>query len=114
MTATKEAAATCLWDIGAELDDIHVQFHQVRNMLYVYDEHLEGELDFMKKCDAGYVQHFIKRYDVLRSVMEVMQLRINDAIDAMRVQIDAVYEADRKARPRPLDVFCGKIATERR
>ena len=101
MTATKEAAAaTCLWDIGTELDDIHVQLHQVRNMLYVYDERLEGDLDFMKKCDVGCVQHFIKRYDMLRSVMEVMQFRINNAIDAMQVQINALYEADRKARPR--------------
>lgn len=101
MTATKEAAAaTCLWDIAAELDDIHVQFHQVRNMLYVYDEHLEGELDFLKKHDDGLTQHFVNRYDIIRSVMEVMQLRINDAIDAMQVQINALYEADRKARPR--------------
>ena len=100
MTATKETAATSLWNIGAELDDIHFQFHQIRNMLYIFDEHLDGELDFLKRCDDGYVQHFIERYDMLRSVMEVMQLRINDTIDAMRVQIDAVYEADRKARPR--------------
>lgn len=102
MTATKEAAATatCLWDIGSELDDIHEQFHQVQNMLYVYNEHLDGELDYMKKIDNGLIQHFIKRYDMLHSVMEVMQLRINDAIDAMQVQIDAIYEADRKARPR--------------
>ena len=98
MTATKETAATCLWSIGTELDDIHFQFHQIRNMLYIFDEHLEGELDFMKQCDDSYVQHFIKRYDMLRSVMDVMQLRINDAIDAMQVQIDAVYEADGKAR----------------
>lgn len=103
MTATKEAAATTsrtLFDIADELEHIHVAFHQVENMLSVYDEHLEGELDFMKKCDNGYVQHFIKRYDMLHSVVEIMQLRINDAIDAMQVQIDAVYEADRKARPR--------------
>lgn len=104
MTATKElpASATCLWDIGAELDDIHVQFYQVKNMLYVFDEHLERELDFLKKCDGDYVQSFINRYDMLRSVMEIMQLRINGAIAAMRVQIDAVYEADRKARSKLL------------
>ena len=103
MTATKTAAAvTCLWDIGAELDDIYVQIQQVRNMLYIFDEHLDGELDFMKEHTAGYAKYFIKRYDMLHSVMEVMQLHINDAIDAMRVQIDAVYEADRKNQPRPL------------
>lgn len=103
MTATKTAAAaTCLWDIGAELDDIYVQIQQVRNMLYFFDEHLDGELDFMKEYNDGYVKYFIKRYDMLHSVMEVMQLHINDAIDAMRVQIDAVYEADRKNQPRPL------------
>lgn len=94
------ATATCLWDIATELDNIHVQLHQVCNMLYVYDEHLEGELDFLKKHDDGPIQYFVNRYDLIRSVMEVMQLRINDAIDAMQVQIDALYEADKKARPR--------------
>ena len=94
-----DAAATCLWDIGMRLDDIYVQFHQVRNMLYVYDEVIEGDLDFMKLSDDCYAKHFLDRYDKLRSVMEVMQISINEAIDAMRAQIDAVYEADRKARP---------------
>lgn len=104
MTATKEAAttATCLWDIGAELDGIHVQFLQVRNMLYIFDEHLDREIDFMKEFNNGYVQYFLERYDMLRSVMDVMQIRITEAIDDMRVQIDAVYEEGRKAKPRPL------------
>lgn len=94
----KEATATSLWDIGTELDDIHVQLHQVRNMLYIYEEHIENEFDFLKRCDDGYVRRFLKRYDMLRSVMEVMQLHINEAIESMRAQIDAVYEANRKAR----------------
>lgn len=105
MTANqnKEATATVtLWDIGSELDDVHVQIHQVRNMLYIFDEHLERELDFIKQCNSGHVEYFLKRYDMLRSVMEVMMLRINGALDSMRVQIDAVYEADRNTRPRPL------------
>lgn len=95
-------AGTRLWDIGAELDGIYVQFHQVRNMLYIFDEHIEDDLNFLKRCNDGYVQHFIKRYDMLRSVMEIMQLQINEAINAMRVQINAVYEQDRKARSKPL------------
>lgn len=94
----KEITATPLWGIGTELDDIHAQLHQVRNMLYIYEEHIEGEFDFLKRCNDGYVQHFLKRYDMLRSVMEVMQLHLNGAIESMRLQIDAVYDADRKAR----------------
>lgn len=92
------ATVTCLWNIGAELDDIHVQLYQVRNMLYIFDENLESELDFMKQSNDGYVHNFLKRYDLLRSLMEVMQLRITESLDDMRVQIDAVYEADMKAR----------------
>jgi len=101
-TTRRATATVTLFDIGSELEDIHVQLHQVRNMLYIFNEHLESELDFIKQCNAGFVEHFLNRYDVLRSLMEVMMLNINGALGDMRVQIDAVYEADSSARPRPL------------
>lgn len=93
---------TSLWSIGADLDDTHVQLEHVRDLLYVFDENMESELNFMKQSNDVYVKHFLARYDTLHSVMDVLRIHLSDAIDAMRLQIDAVYEADRKNRLRPL------------
>lgn len=93
---------TSLWDIGADLDDIHVQLEHVRNLLYVFDENMESELDFMKQSNDVFVKHFLVRYDMLHSVMEVLRVHLSEAIDTMRPQIDAVYGADLKGKPRSI------------
>lgn len=106
MTASQIKGATAtpetLFDIAVNLEHIHVEFHRVENMLSVYDERIESDIEFLGGIKDGYVQHFISRYDALRSVMEVMQTNLCAAVNEMRSQIDAIYEADRKARPRPL------------
>ncbi len=96
------ATATSLWDTCSELEGTHVQFYQIRNLLYVYDEHMENEIDFLQKSNDGYVKLFISRYDRLRSMIEIMLLHFNEAIEAMRTQIDDAYEAERRISQRPI------------
>lgn len=89
-----------LFDIGTELDDVHSQFYRIINLLYIFDEHLEGDLDFLKRSNDVYAKHFLKRYEILHSMMDVIQISINEASDNMQQQIDAIYETDRKAQSR--------------
>lgn len=101
-TATVPPATPTLFDIASNLEHIHVEFHRVENMLYVYDERIESDIEFLNERKDGYAKYISSRYDQLRSVMEVMQINLCAAISEMRSQIDAIYEADRIARPRPL------------
>lgn len=83
---------TPFFEIGSDLENIQVELERVRNVLYVFDQHLEEEIDFMSESDDGYIKRFIKRYEMLSSMMELIKIHLDSAIDSMRPQINAVYE----------------------
>lgn len=82
-----------LWDIGAELECISVQLHQVQNMLTIYDERIEEEINFMKSHQETGIDFFLNRYDLLRSLLEVTQYFVVDISKSLKQQIDAAFEA---------------------
>ena len=87
------------WDIGAALDDISVQLHQVQNMLQIYDEHIESELQFVREHDGGGgVSYFINRYDMLRSILEVTQLYVLNISKDLKRQVNAAYTAHKATK----------------
>lgn len=93
MTVNKPESATDLWNTIAELEGIHVRCHQVRNMLTIYDEHLEREMSYVENsCRMG--AHIAGRYDLLRSMMEVMQDHLSSAIAEMQDHINTLYDID--------------------
>jgi len=97
-TATADTA-DALWEIGANLDDIYTQLGQIIDTLRIFEEKVDGDLDFLKECD-GCAKWFVERYDMTRSLMSVIQLHMINTLTEMRTQIDAIYETSRKARPR--------------
>lgn len=97
MTATADTA-NYLWEIGANLDDIHTQLGQIIDTLRIFEEKVDGDLDFLKESDSC-AKWFVERYDTTRSLMSVIQLHMINTLTEMRTQIDAIYETSRKARP---------------
>ena len=98
MNVTVDTTPT-LWGIGAELDDIHTRFGQILDTLRIFEEQVDGDLDFLKKHD-GCAKWFVERYDMTRSLMSVAQIYMINTLEEMRTQIDVIYEAARKARSR--------------
>lgn len=83
-----------LWDIANSLEDVGVGLHQLRNLLQIYDERIEDELEFIAKHTGdGTVRYFIDRYDMLRSLLEVMQSHAKDTADILQKQIDFICAA---------------------
>ena len=86
-----------LWNIGAALDDVNVGLHQIRNLLQIYDEHIEDELEFIRKHGGnGVSTYFVDRYDLLRSLLEIIQLHAHNTAESLQKQIDAIYAASRE------------------
>lgn len=86
-----------LWDIANSLEDVSVGLHQLRNLLQIYDERIEDEMEFVGKHPGdGSVSYFIDRYDMLRSLLEVMQSRARDTADTLQKQIDSICAAAKK------------------
>lgn len=85
-----EEAPEKLFDIANNLEYIHTEFHHVENMLSVYQEQMESEIEFIGESKDGYVRHFISRYDALRSIIAVANTNLFEATKAMLPQIDAI------------------------
>ena len=80
-----------LWNIVTNLEDVSVGLHQLRNLLQIYDERIEAELEFVgKHPGSGSVSYFVDRYDMLRSLLEVMQSHAKDTADTLQKQIDSI------------------------
>lgn len=99
ISETTEAAIS-LWNIGADFDDIHFQLNNILNTIYIFEEQLDSEVEFLKRCDDAYAKHFIQRYDMIKSLLDVIRSYTCDTLNDMRMKIDAVYEADKKINPR--------------
>lgn len=51
-----------LWDIANSLEDVGVGLHQLLNLLQIYDECIEDELEFVAKHTSdGTVRYLIDR-----------------------------------------------------
>lgn len=86
-----------LWDIATNLEDVSVGLHQLRNLLQIYDERIEDELEFVgKHLGSGSVSYFIDRYDTLRSLLVIMQSHAKDTADTLQKQIDSICAAAKK------------------
>lgn len=99
ISETTEATIS-LWNIGADFDDIHSQLNSILDTINIFEEQLDSEVEFLKRCDNAYAKHFLQRYDMIKSLLYVIQLCTSDTLNDMRMKIDAVYEADKKINPR--------------
>lgn len=93
MSNNKTAAD--FFDIGAALDDINVRLHQVQNMLCIYDENIEDELKYIREHENIGTKYFVDRYDIYRSLLEVIQFYIVDANRDLKQSIEVIYEEHR-------------------
>lgn len=84
-----------LWEIATNLENASMSLHQIRNLLQIYDEHIEDELKLVAKYNdsSSLASYFVDRFDLLRSLLETMQLRAKDTAEILQKQIDSIYDA---------------------
>ena len=98
MTNTQNDTYSTLWRIGSDLDDTHSKLEYLLDLLQIYDEHLDREMDFIKKQDGpvyGYIQ---ERLSLLQSLLWVAREYLFNTAAELQVQINAVYDEGRKAK----------------
>lgn len=98
MTNTQNDTYSTLWRIGSDLDDTHSKLEYLLDLLQIYDEHFDDEMDFIKKQDGpvyGYIQ---ERLSLLQSLLWVAREYLFSAADELQVQVNAIYDEGRKAK----------------
>lgn len=99
MTNTQNDTYSTLWRIGSDLDDTHSKLEYLLDLLQIYDEHFDDEMDFIKKQDGpvyGYIQ---ERLSLLQSLLLVARDYLYNMKDELQKQIDYVYHEGKKAKP---------------
>lgn len=60
------------------VEDAVVLLGCMRNMLQLFEEHMDDELASLEKDGNAIARHFVSRYDLLRSQMDMIQIAVTD------------------------------------
>ena len=86
-----------LFEVGTELENILVQATRVDNLLSLFEEDIEREVESLAEGDC-WSRYFKERYSRLRSLMESIQQQHSELLCALQKPIDAVYTIDSKEK----------------
>lgn len=98
MTNTQTAYST-LFHIGSELDDTHFKLEYLQDLLQIFDEHFDDEMEFIKKQDGPVYKYIHERLGLLQSLLWVSRDYLYNTKDELQKQIDYVYHEGKKAKP---------------
>lgn len=83
------------------LENVGVALHRINNLLQICEEGIDGELQGLADCtNDAIAQHFIARYDLFRSLLEIIQLHSHDTANSVQCQINAISAAVRAEKER--------------
>lgn len=77
-----------IYEVVAGLDDTCCRFHQVRDMLFIYDECIDNDVRDLERSPE-LAPTFITRYDKLRSLSLAITENLCTAIEKLESQLKA-------------------------
>ena len=91
-----------MFDIGTEIDNARVELDHANNLLILFNETMDRELDTLKDgdCWARYVH---KRSALLTSLLTSIQGQIGDAMERLAILSDAVHDEWREEDPESVE-----------
>ena len=92
-----------LFDIGTEIDNARVMLDHADNLLILFNESMDRELDVLKEgdCWARYVH---KRSPLLRSLLDAIQGQVGEAMAMLAALSDSVNDEWREEKPKAAEV----------
>ena len=94
-----EAMERTMFDVLTGFEDCLVYVDRIRDMLQIYDEHLESELKILKNNGGqGTVAFFLDRNGLLKSLLDSIRMQLYDISDEMGKNIECGYEIEKKNR----------------
>ena len=86
-----------MFDIGTELENIKITLNRVDDLLDIFEEIMVRDLDDMDGSDSWAI-YMRKRFDRMRSILDVMSQQHGDAISALGTLIDTVYAVSKQEK----------------
>lgn len=101
-----------LFDIGTEIDNARVMLDHADNLLILFNETMDRELDVLKEgdCWARYVH---KRSPLLRSLLDAIQGQVGEAMAMLAALSDSVSDEWREEKPKAAEVSQGQTGRKK-
>lgn len=87
-----------LFAICSDFESLHCEFTRAFNLLKIFDECLEENMEFLGNSEDGIAKYIAGRYDTLRSLLEVLEFRLGDATRELRSKVDETYDKCREGK----------------
>lgn len=86
------------WPIINAVDDCGAELERVRNLLCLYEEHLEREMESLDEEKPWSITCIKNRYPMLKSLLESITAQVCDAITSLSDAADNGAEICREIR----------------
>ena len=67
-----------MYDLLSDLSDSNVEIMRARNILYLFGEQLDDELEVLQKEKQMAIDYFMNRYRLLRSLLDAIEIQLAD------------------------------------
>ena len=81
-----------LHSLLSDLDDNNVEIERARDMLQLFDEHLDSELEVLRKEKQWATEYFLNRFHLLRSLLDAIEIQLSDTAVSMAETLQKGYD----------------------
>lgn len=67
-----------MYDLLSDLSDSNVKIMRARDILYLFGEQLDDELEALQKEKQMDIDYFMNRYRLLRSLLDAVEIQLAD------------------------------------
>lgn len=67
-----------MYDLLSDLSDSNVKIMRARDILYLFGEQLDDELEALQKEKQMAIDYFMNRYRLLRSLLDAVEIQLAD------------------------------------
>ena len=89
---------SAMFAVLSEMEYSFIEIERVRDMLLIYDEWMEKELESFGTVHSDLLRQFPSRYKMLHSLMDAIQIQIKATLEVMEKNLEAGYDISRSCR----------------
>lgn len=81
-----------LFSVMSDIEESMIYFMMVQNLIQVYDECIDRELQILRDSSEPRANHFMKRFELLQSQIDSIQMQMREAVDKMSKSVQTGYD----------------------
>jgi len=84
-----------LFSVMSDIEESMIYFMMVQNLIQVYDECIDRDLQILRDSSEPQAIHFMNRFALLQSQIDSIQMQMREAVDKMSKSVQTGYDISR-------------------